>query len=115
MPTVERIEIDAHERRVYFLGFGDPETREELGATVVEVTGEDAARELYRNPEMYDKVKGPWMMAAIREAWWRGVNPGGQVFCAQVTQEAPLWIQRLEHYRLYSDAELKELEAKSTH
>jgi hypothetical protein len=110
---MEYPEINFDERRVYFLSFGDPETRTDLGVAVVEVTGLEALREFHVRPDMHDKDKGPWMAAAIREAWTNGCNPGGQVMLMQVTNDAPTWMQHLERNRLYSDDEINQIVRQS--
>jgi hypothetical protein len=98
--------IDHDERRRYFLAFGDAETQRDLGACVVEVSGADAMIEWIAKPDMHNQDVGPWLAAAIREAWAQGCNPGGQVMGGHITQDAPAWVHQLEVNRLYSDAEM---------
>lgn len=58
------------ERRTYWLSFCDgdrPEGQQFLGACVVDVTATEAAAALALKPDMYNKVDGPWLLAAARK------------------------------------------------
>jgi hypothetical protein len=79
----------------------------EGGGCVVEVSGADAMIEWLRFPTMHNQEAGPWLGAAIREAWLQGINAGGSVLGGQVTPDAPMWVQQLERNRLYSNEEIE--------
>jgi hypothetical protein len=107
--TIKPPDIDHDERRFYYLVFGEPGAERPLGGCVVEVSGADAMIAWLIKPDMHNQDVGPWLAAAIREAWLHGINPGGAVLGGQVTADAPAWVQRLEPNRLYSDEEMERL------
>lgn len=68
--------------RTYWLSFVDehqPVGDRFLGVVVADVTDEEAAVVALEHPHMFDPVDGPWIFAAMKKCWDRGVNPGGQV------------------------------------
>lgn len=107
--TMKPPNIDHDERRLYYLAFGEPGADQPIGGCVVEVSGADAMIEWLAKPNMHNQEVGPWLAAAIREAWMRGINPGGAVIAGEVTPEAPEWVRRLERNRLYTHQEMEQL------
>jgi len=102
--------IDHDEQRSYCLFFHDAEARRDLGACIVDVSGSDAMIEWLAYPNMHNQEDGPWISAAIREAWSQGCNPGGSVMAGRMSEATPEWLRQLEHNRLYSDAEMLALD-----
>lgn len=107
--------FDNASRVACWMSFADPNTNENLGVCIVDVTSEDAEVEAgdlcdCGSPKCSgnDPVKGPWVLGAVRVAYEMGCNPGGEVLMEGIPDElADLYTRYgLKKNRLYSPAEV---------
>ena len=68
--------------KTIWLSFADPDaprSTQFLGVAIVDIEEEDEKAALARHPEMFDKKKGPTILAAVTKARDMLCNPGGEV------------------------------------
>lgn len=85
--------------KTIWLSFADPDapkTTQFLGVSIVDIDEEDEKAALASHPTMFDKQKGPTILAAVTKARDMHCNPGGEVRGMElVAPVAPQWKNRL--------------------
>lgn len=77
-----------------------------LGAAIIDVSVEEAADVYVLLQETSPRAKpgAEWLAAAVKKAWQRGCNPGGQVYGVEVTGRIP---DDAPHDQLMQERELR--------